>query len=142
MNYYILCFSLAIMMSLSCTNKTKYAEGPLSSIIKLFSAEEVKDFDEAIKYIDVNRVYADCKQENKTPIECWKERVNFAYNLGQTNKFTNHFKYHEYKITESVKEGNAKVELAPLKTDTGNKTMVLELEFRNGNWVVIKVNHF
>lgn len=142
MRYFFLSFSLVLMLLGSCTEKTKSIEGPLSSVIKLFSAEEDKDFEEAIKYIDVDRVYADCKQENKTPMECWKERVNFSYSLGQTNKFTNRFKYHNYKIMESVQGGNAKVEFTPLKAEVGRKGMILELEFRNSNWVVVRVSHF
>ena len=131
-----------IMTLNSCKQKAKVSENPLSSVIKLFSAEEDKNFDEAIKFIDVDRVYSDCKQDKKTPMECWKEGINLSYNMGQTSKFTNRFKYHDYKISESINGEKAKVEFAPIKKESGMKTMVLELEFINGNWMVVKVNHF
>ena len=77
-------------------NEREADVGPLITVIKLQSAEENLLFEDAVTYIDVERVYSDYAQNgSSSAIECWKEKLTFLYNLNKDEKFTNHFQYHK-----------------------------------------------
>lgn len=86
-------FSLVSMAFVSCNNnKMPRMESPLAIVIKLISAESFADFDEARKYINLEKVYSNYT-DTLSAEQAWKNQVLFFYNLGKDKKFTNNFKW-------------------------------------------------
>jgi len=81
-------FSIIILMIVSCDRKPKTMESPLSTVIKLNSAEAIGDFRTAKKYINIAKVFRDTVNKI-SPDQAWQEKVNFENNLRSSKKFTN-----------------------------------------------------
>lgn len=131
----------SIFLLVSCNTKTDM-ESPLVTVIKLNSAESLADFEEARKYIDVEKVYTKNIQGNKSPEQAWKEYVQFSYDLGQDKKFTNAFKYYNYRITESQHQNKAEVTLDALSSSKAKiQRIVYHLELYEDRWKVVDVEY-
>lgn len=121
------------------TNKYKSQEKPLIIVIKLISAEEQADFDVALNYIDINKVYQDIPR-NKRKIT-WEEFIAFNRNLGKDKKFTNSFKYYNYDIKESINTNSSTVEFVSKNPSSKIKSIVYYLEFENNRWIVTSIKY-
>lgn len=127
-------------MLISCNKNEENSARPLETIIKLNSAEEVKNYKEAIKYIDVNKVYSKCNDDGIKPYDCWVQYVDFSYNFGREDKkFTNKFGYHNYDIKELIKGNKATVEFTSLHRK--KKEIIYSLEKINQKWIVVKIDY-
>ena len=129
----LLCFSM------SCNNGNK-ANSPLAIVIKLQAAETMADFEEAKKYIDIDKVYSN-HPASINPEEAWKESITFFYNLGKDKKFTNVFKYYKYDIQETILKNNATVTFKALSRGDNIKEIVYRLELRKNDWIVIGIDY-
>ncbi|MBG6130740.1 SepF-like predicted cell division protein (DUF552 family) [Aquimarina sp. EL_43] len=135
----IVIFLLALHIGCNSQNKNM-KETPLVSVIKLKSAEAVLNFEEAKKYIDLDKVF-EKSPELRDVEKQWKEMVTLFYNLGNDKKFTNHFKYFNYRISEVVKQSKAEVIFAKINKESQVKEIVYSLENREENWVVVDIEY-
>ncbi|WP_282086663.1 hypothetical protein [Aquimarina algiphila] len=139
MKYFII--MIAIITSLGCNGqKREVTETPLITVIKLQAAEANLNFEEAKKYIDFEAAFKK-HPESENPEKEWKEMVSFFYNLGNTKKFTNQFKYFNYKINEVVEKSRAKVIFTTINKGSRIKEIIYSLEKREKNWVVINIEY-
>lgn len=122
---------------MSCNNEYK-ANSPLVIVIKLQAAETLTDFEDAKKYIDINKVYSN-HPDSISPEEAWKQSVEFLYNLGKDKKFTNIFKYYEYDICENIKKDKATVSFKALSSGASIKEIIYMLELQNKEWKIIRI---
>ncbi len=121
------------------TNNYKSQESPLTIVIKLISAEEQVDFDIALNYIDINKVYQDIPKNKRKNI--WEEFVAFNRNLGKDKKFTNSFKYYDYDIKESINANSSNVEFVSKIPSSKIKSIIYHLEFEDNHWIVTNINY-
>lgn len=110
-------------------------------MIKLNSAEEIKNFKEALNYLDVDEVYSKySKPLGITPEEYWKELVDTSYQFSRDKKFTNVFKYYNYNIiTEKRDENECLIKFIPYKK--GLKSITYTLQLRDGKWKVVNIDY-
>lgn len=113
-------------------------ESPLAAVIKLISAEALADFDEAKKYIDVNKVYSG-NVDTLTPEQAWKDQVMFFYNMSRDKKFTNVFKYYNFNIKEEEKGDNATVVFESIHPEDSISKILYTLDRHNNTWEVVKI---
>lgn len=126
---------------MSCTSKEE-SETPLMTVIKLQSAESLKQYDIAKKYLDVNKVYGELSTEaSKTPEEVWTEFIEFNYSLGQSKKFSNTFKYHEFEIIEKVNQDSSVVRFIPYNQEARIKSITYHLLRIDNLWRVIQIDY-
>jgi hypothetical protein len=126
-------------MSTCSVNKTTKLETPFVTVVKLKSAEQALNLEDAKQYIDVVQVYAKLGSEN--PEEDWEKLIRFNYNLGKDKKFTNTFEYGDYDIEETVNGNNANV-CFKAKDDSSNiKMITYGLEKRQKKWIVVFINY-
>ena len=135
-----LLFSLAIMALVSCNSKMSQMESPLAIVIKLISAESFADFDEAKKYIDLEKVYSN-HTDTSSAEQAWRSQVLFFYNIGKDKKFTNHFRYYNYVITEEQKGENAEVTFESIHPEEGIYKIVYTLIRHDNTWEVVKIEY-
>lgn len=121
------------------TNKYKSQEKPLITVIKLISAEEQADFDIALNYIDINKVYQEIPKNKRK--STWEEFVAFNRNLGKDKKFTNSFKYYDYDIKESINANSSNVEFVSKIPSSKIKSIVYHLERENNHWIVTNIKY-
>ncbi|WEK70982.1 MAG: hypothetical protein P0Y62_05350 [Candidatus Chryseobacterium colombiense] len=127
---------------MSCQKKENNSNNePLIAVIKLNSAEEIKNFKEALNYLDVDKVYSKySKPLGITPEEYWKELVNTSYQFSRDKKFTNVFKYYDYNIiTEKKDENECLINFIPYKN--GLKSVTYTLNFKDGKWKIINIDY-
>ena len=136
----IVFFILILMVLVSCNNKTSQIESPLAIVIKLISAESLADFDEAKKYIDLEKVYAS-HPDTLSAEQAWKSQVLFFYNIGKDKKFTNNFKYYDYIIKEELKEKNAEVVFESIHPEDSISKIVYKLIQDDKTWRVVKIDY-
>jgi hypothetical protein len=110
---------------------------PLVTVVKLISAEQSLAFDEAQQYMDVAQVYS--KLGSKTPVEDWKQLMNFQYNLGKDKKFSNNFEYYDYDIEEAVAGNNATVCFRPKNINSSLIKITYGLEKRQNKWMIVSI---
>jgi hypothetical protein len=123
----------------SCyVNKTVKLETPFVTVVKLKSAEQALNLEDALQYIDVVQVYTKLGSEN--PKEDWEKLIRFNYNLGKDKKFTNTFGYYNYDIEETVNGNNASVCFKAKDDSTSIKMITYGLEKRQ-KWVVVSINY-
>jgi hypothetical protein len=115
-------------------------ESPLAIVIKLISAESLANFDEAKKYIDVEKVYSN-NIDTLSAEQAWKNQVLFFYNIGKDKKFTNNFKYYNYIIKEEQKEGNAEVVFESVHPEESISKIIYTLTFHDKTWVVVRIDY-
>ena len=113
----------------------------MTTVIKLQSAEALMNFDEAEKYINVEKVYSKYSESNN-PKEEWKKMLTFLYNIGGTNKFTNQFKYFNYDIEEVVNRSVATVNFRSKNTNATIKQITYTLsEVDDGKWKITAIHY-
>ncbi len=134
----ILLFLLASCY-IGCKGQDKMMEEtPLVSVIKLKSAEAVLNFEEAKKYIDLDKVF-EKSPEPRDVEKQWKEMVTFLYNLGNDKKFTNQFKYFNYRISEVIDQPKAQVVFTAINEDSQIKKITYSLDMRDEKWLVVGI---
>lgn len=125
----------------SCSDTEKKAlVTPFVTVVKLKSAEENLQIDEAMQYIDVVQVYS--KLGSKDPIEDWKKRIKFEYNLGKDKKFSNAFGYFKYDIEETIIDHKAFVCFTDKDTNSSIRKINYKLEKCEGKWIVVSIDYF
>lgn len=114
---------------------------PLIAVIKLNSAEEIKNFKEALNYLDVDKVYSKySKPVGMTPEEYWKELVNTSYQFSRDKKFTNVFKYYDYNIiTKKRDEDECLISFVPYENDS--KSIIYTLNLKDGKWKIVNIDY-
>jgi len=127
---------LSLFLLIACNTKPNM-ESPLVTVIKLNSAESLANFEEARKYLDVEKVYSKSAEGGKSPEQAWKEYVQFNYNLGQDKKFTNIFKYYDYEIKEELHQNKAEVTFEALSSKSKIQRIVYHLEMYDDRWKVV-----
>ncbi|UOB17664.1 hypothetical protein [Abyssalbus ytuae] len=133
---------LLVVLSVSCNGQdNNMKDTPIVTVIKLQSSEALLNFDEAKKYIDVEKVFGENPESKKSPQEEWKEMVTFFYNLGDNKKFTNQFKYFNYNITETIDVSNAKVKFAAINQDSHIKEIIYSLDKIKDRWKVTNIQY-
>lgn len=125
---------------ISCNNVNKI-NSPLAIVIKFQAAETLIDFEQAKKYIDLNKAYSN-HPKSLNPELAWKQSVGFLYNLGKDKKFTNIFKYYEYDIRETITKDNATISFKALSSDARIKEIQYVLEIQNNDWKITGINYF
>ncbi len=132
---------LLVVLSLSCNGQdVNMKDTPIITVIKLQSSEVLLNFDEAKRYIDVEKVYGK-NPESKDPQEEWKEMVTFFYNIGTNKKFTNQFKYFDYNIIEMTNGSTAKVNFTAINNEVMIKEIVYSLDKLNDRWKVVSIQY-
>lgn len=116
------------------------SQSPIVTVIKLQSAEALMNFEEAKKYIDLNRVFEENPESHDVEKE-WKEMVTFFYNVGNDKKFTNQFKYFNYNITETIDDSKAKVKFTPINQNNQIKEIIYSLDKLDDSWKVVDIQH-
>jgi hypothetical protein len=133
-------FSLVSMALVSCNSKMTQMESPLVIVIKLISAESLANFDEAKKYIDVNKVYSS-SIDTLSAEQAWKNQVLFFYNIGNDKKFTNNFKYYNFIIREEQKGESAEVIFESMHPEASISKILYTLNRHNRTWEVVKIEY-
>lgn len=130
---------IIICLSMACSNENK-ANSPLAVVVKLKAAETLADFEEARKYIDIEKVFSNQPDSINPEVE-WKESVMFFYNLGHDKKFTNIFKYYNYDIHETISKNRATVSFKALSSGDSIKEIIYRLELYKNEWKVVGVDY-
>lgn len=138
MGKYVLLLSIVLSFMSCDENKS---ESLLETVIKLNSAESLGNFDEALKYIDVDRAYSKHTKEGTSADKAWREYVMFTYNLGQDNKFTSSFKYYQYNIRENQNGDSGNVIFESINKKAKIQKIIYQLERSDGNWKVIDIEY-
>jgi hypothetical protein len=133
-------FGLVLMILVSCNSKMTQIESPLAIVIKLISAESLANFDEAKKYIDVEKVYSN-GIDTLSAEQAWKNQVLFFCNIGKDKKFTNNFKYYNYIIKEEQKGENAEVVFESIHPEDSISKIVYKLIQEDKTWRVVKIDY-
>lgn len=143
MKKYIVSFILLFSLFQGCKNerRNKDLESPLATIIKMQSAEQLLEFEEAKKYVDVNKIYKDPDNDTASAEDIWKSMLVFQNNLGKSNKFTNQVKYFNYHIVESVNGENAEVFFNAKDRDATIQSIIYKLTLINGSWIVNSIEY-
>tara|TARA_B110000977_G_scaffold199479_1_gene286994 strand:- start:1546 stop:1971 length:426 start_codon:yes stop_codon:yes gene_type:complete len=132
---------LLVILSVSCKGQdVSMKETPIITVIKLQSSEALLDFDEAKKYIDIEKVFGK-NPESKNPQEEWKEMVTFFYNLGNDKKFTNQFKYFNFDITETIDSSKSKVKFKSINQESRIKEIIYSLDKLDDRWIVVDIEY-
>lgn len=135
--YYI---GVIILVFLMACNSDYKENSPLAIVIKLKAAETLADFEEAKKYIDIEKVFSN-HPDSVNPEVAWKEYVMFFYNLGKDKKFTNVFKYYKYDIRETIANNKATVSFKSLSSGDSIKEILYRLELYKDDWKVIGIDY-
>jgi hypothetical protein len=133
-------FILLILVT-ACHSKTNQEESPLAVVIKLQAAESFFDLKEAQKFIDVERVFGNMASDTLTAKDAWESVVMFGKSLARDKKFTNFFRYYEYKITEEVSKHNASVYFESINRERPTRKIIFSLESRNNHWIVVSIKY-
>lgn len=128
-------------VTVSCKSQNNVMKDtPIVTVIKLQSSEALLNFNEAKRYIDIEKVYGK-NPESKNPQKEWQEMVTFFYNLGNNNKFTSQFKYFNYDITEIIESSKSKVKFKSINKDSQIKEIIYTLDKLNNNWIVVDIEY-
>ena len=130
-----------IASSVSCKGQySNMGDTPLVTVIKLQSAEALLNFEEAKKYIDLEKVFEENPESNDVEKE-WKEMLTFFHNIGKDKKFTNQLKYFNYDIREEIKGNKAEVSFAAYNKEAHIKEIIYSLDKLKDRWRVIDIQH-
>lgn len=129
------CLFFFLIILSSCNNAIK-KNSPFAVVVKLNSSEELGDFDEAKKYIDVVKVYGKYADNNVSPEMYWRNLVNINNSIGTDKKFTNTLKYFKYDIEETISKESALVVLRAKESKAKIKAIEYSLILKEGNWIV------
>ncbi|MCX6206176.1 MAG: hypothetical protein NTZ19_07995 [Bacteroidetes bacterium] len=133
-------FSLVLMVLVSCNSKMTQLESPLAIVIKLISAESLANFEEAKKYIDIEKVYSS-NIDTLSAEQAWKNKTLFFYNIGKDKKFSNNFKYYNYIIKEEQNRENAEVVFESIHPEDSINKIIYTLNQHNKAWEVVKIEY-
>ncbi|MFV0506074.1 MAG: hypothetical protein ACK5L5_05105 [Bacteroidales bacterium] len=97
------------------------------------------NLDDAMQYIDVEKVYSKLGSEN--PKEDWEKLIRFQYNIGKDKKFSNNFGYGKYNIEETIRGNNASVFFKSKDDNANIKMITYELEKRQEKWIVVSIDY-
>ncbi|MFQ9317640.1 MAG: hypothetical protein ACLS8C_13925 [Dysgonomonas mossii] len=110
------------------------------TVVKLLSAEQRLDYNEAKIYIDVSKVYS--KYDGvKNPENEWMKLLQLNYNLGKDKKISNNIDYYKYNIEEVISKKKATVSLIDKDTNKSIKKIVYSLEFIENRWIVVSIEY-
>lgn len=125
-NLYIL---LIVLVFYACEIKNKDIDSaPLSTVIKFISSESFIDTVEVRKYIDIDKVYSKyIDKENPTADQVWKNKIKFLSNLDNDRKFTSHFKFYNYTISENDSSNTSKIIFTSKKKNDAIKAIEYSL---------------
>jgi len=130
-----------VLIFISCNSQdNKMIDIPLITVIKLQSSEALLDFKSAKKYIDVEKVYGKYKA-SKNPQKEWKETITFFYNLGESKKNTNQFKYFKYNINTTINELHSKVYFISKDQNVKIKEIIYSLDKVKNRWIVVDIEY-
>jgi len=136
-----LIITLAIL-GFSCNNNTWETNSPLVSIIKLNSAEELGDFEEAVKYQNISKLYGGYAREKSiTPEAYWKAEILANNDIAKDKRFTNRIKYFNYDISENILDSNAEVIFKNKNHEARIREIIYKLELLNAVWVVQEIEY-
>ncbi|MFT3823039.1 MAG: hypothetical protein QM731_03930 [Chitinophagaceae bacterium] len=127
-------------MFISCRSENYQIDSPLATVVKLICAESFADFDEAKKYIDVEKVYSGYS-DTLSPEQMWKSQVVFFYNMGKDKKFTERFKYFNYVIKEGQIGDSAEIIFESIRPEESIRKITYRLSRCNDKWIVIKIDY-
>lgn len=103
---FITLYTILVTSCNNSNNNEKALNDPFVTIVKLQSAQNIRDYDAAKKFIDLEKVYGqEAKDHNMSAEKVWKTKIDFNNSLAQDNKFTNSFPFHKYDISKEI-EGN------------------------------------
>lgn len=128
------------MSVFSCNKTQEHKESPFIIVVKLLSAEQKLDYNEAQKYIDVDKVYSKYLG-SKDPEKEWKELLQFNYNLGKDPKFSNSIDFYKYDITENITKEDATVVLTEKDIEAPIKKIIYKLDFLQNQWIVTSIDY-
>lgn len=126
-------------MSACSINRTTKLDTPFVTVVKLIDAEQMLNLDDAMQYIDVEKVYSKLGSEN--PKEDWEKLIRFQYNIGKDKKFSNNFGYGKYNIEETIRGNNASVFFKSKDDNANIKMITYELEKRQEKWIVVSIDY-
>lgn len=125
----------------SCTVKeTNTEESPLSSVIKLISAESLNDVNEAKKYINIERAYSKYADDKLDAVSLWRQHLAFQ-SSNNSIKHTNQFKYYQFNIQEKIDVSKALVSFTSKNREAKIKQIVYTLELSDRKWLVIGIEY-
>jgi len=135
--------AVSLFLFQSCKNeqKLKDIESPLTAVIKMHSAEQLLEFEEAKKYVDVNKIYKDPTNDSMTAEDVWKSMLVSENNLSNSRKFTNQFKYFNYDITELITGANAEVIFKSKSENASIQSIIYQLVLGKDNWIVNSIEY-
>lgn len=135
---------ILVLLNSSCQNKNyemENFESPFMVVVKLESAESNKDFDSAIKFIDIEKVYHEVAlKENKTAREIWTSIVEFNYSIGNSSKkFSDKLFFYKYRIEEIINKDIAEIRMT--KIDDSKQIIIYSLLRYKGAWKVVSIKY-
>lgn len=114
-------------------------ETPLASVVKLISAQSMGYVEVAKEYIDVKKVYSKHIGDSIDYDKFFAEQVGFMSSTTDSRKFTNHFKYFNYRISEIQNGSTAKVEFRSKDREASLQGIIYDLENRDCEWIVVGI---
>ncbi|OYU79340.1 MAG: hypothetical protein CFE23_14640 [Flavobacterium sp. BFFFF1] len=140
-----ICLALIILQFYSCemSKKINVDSTPLSTVVKFISSESFIDTVEAKKYIDIEKVYSKyIDNENASAQKVWENRIAFLSNLSNDKKFTPHFKFYNYTISEQNSKKISKITFTSKRPNEGIKAIEYSLALDAGeNWKIIDIEY-
>lgn len=113
---------------------------PLSTVIKFISSESFIDTVETQKYIDIEKVYSKyIDKENPTAYKVWQNRIRFLSNLENDRKFTSHFKFYNYIISENDSLNTSKIIFTSKKKNETVKAIEYSLIYKDEKWKIVNI---
>lgn len=138
--YFLLCCTL-----ISCTADTSCVpvDSPFAVVVKLESAEFLKEYDRAERYIDVEAVYSGIAQrEGISPDSLWRLVVEGRIRLGESSrKFTGRFSFHRYDACELIHGDSAEVVFRESGVTKDSLVDVYRLARRDNSWKIISIKY-
>lgn len=138
-------YSIGIIVLIFCScNENKIDKGnrnPITSVIKLESAQLFNDYEIAREFIDLTSVYGEIARIENTKVDSiWFRAINFNNSLGNSSsKFRPLLPFHKYNIIENINGNTSTVELTP--TNKSSKKIIYSLNLKNNQWIVIKIKY-
>jgi hypothetical protein len=129
----------------SCTDDSScvLVESPFAVVVKLESAEFMKEYDAARQFIDVNAVYSGlARHEGITSDSLWRLIVESKFRLGESSrKFTSQFCVHRYDACELMYGDSAEVVFRQSGVTNGSIVGVYGLSRRGASWLVTNIRY-
>lgn len=147
----VCCCSVTVLslLMISCSfddSIDKRKDSPLHVVIKLLSAESVGNFEEAKKYIDIEKVFSkDPSYNNRNADSIWSEYKEYIQSMGsltdRSGKFTNCFLYYQYDISEYGRGDQFFVEFRQ-NDRFARKRILYTLQYVDKKLKVVNIAHY